>query len=312
MTKTYTRATKVATSVLIFGVAASLAGNIQAIHLDNAKPGIGAIASAIVWPLVLFGVVELLLHTPWLASWRDRLTKGATVLAVGAVAAWVSYWHLANVLSHYGYDVASRYAGPVAVDMAMVLSALALNRVGQARRTQSAKTVDVSTDTLPDGTVVDIANGQIVGVGRTVDAEDMASGQANDYVLPSGDIVPLASWQDGLNRAVTDAGQELATEAEDWLAGLRDRVPSEPTLPVPVPVIPGPAPRERKPRAERQIDPDEAIRLVAVGLVEDHYNKGEIAELLAGWYGVSTRTIRRQGWWTAAMGRDASEGANAS
>lgn len=298
MTKTYTRATIVATLVLAFGVLASLAGNVQAIHLDNAKPGIGAIISATLWPLVLFGVVELLLHTPWVANWRDHVTKVATVLAVASVAAWISYWHLANVLSHYGYDVASRYAGPVAVDMAMVLSALALNRVGQARRTQAAKNRHITDDKPWE----DMAN----WTAPVATAEDMAMQTA--YIEDVAEDV--ANWQDGLNRAVSDAGQELATEAEDWLAGLRDRVPVVPTPAVPV--VPGPAPRERKPRAERQIDPDEAIPLVAVGLVEGHYGKGEIAELLAGWYGVSTRTIRRQGWWTAAMGRDASEGANAS
>ena len=134
MSKIHRRPTAVATAVLVTGILASLAGNLQAINLDNAAPGVGAHISAVFWPTMLFGTVELLIHVPWLANWRDRLTKGGVLILVAAVAGWVSYWHLANVLSHYGYDVASRYAGPLAVDAAMVLAALALNRVGQARR----------------------------------------------------------------------------------------------------------------------------------------------------------------------------------
>lgn len=142
--KTHRRAIIVSTSVLIAGVAASLAGNLQAINLDNHRPGIGAYISAVIWPVFLFASIEVLLHTPWLANWRDRLTKGMAVAMVGGVAAYVSYFHLANVLSSYGYDVASRYAGPLAIDACMAMATLALNRVGQARR--AATYASVSTD----------------------------------------------------------------------------------------------------------------------------------------------------------------------
>ena len=146
--KTYRRPVVVATTVLATGVLASLAGNLQAINLDNQAPGIGAHISAVFWPVILFGTVELLIHTPWMSNWRDRLTKGAVVILVAGVAAWVSYWHLANVLSHYGYDVASRYVGPLAVDAAMVLATLALNRIGHARRAAMAEQrfLDTPTD----------------------------------------------------------------------------------------------------------------------------------------------------------------------
>jgi hypothetical protein len=297
MTK-HTRATIVATLVLTGGVAASLAGNIVAIHLDNQRPGVGAIVSATVWPLVLFGVVELLLHTPWVANWRDHLTKLATVTLVASVAAWISYWHLANVLSHYGYDVASRYAGPLAVDSAMVLAALALNRVGQARRS-------VAIGHNPDGSTFTVQNkdgSPVTDMPRLLDApRPMTEQEAEDLRLR------FVAMADGTDRAVQDAGQELAAEAEGWLAGLQSRVQTEPTLPVPV--SPGPG-RERKPRTE--IDAQEAQELAWRGRVDGHYRAGEIAELLAGWYGVSARTIRRQAWWSEAMGRDASEAADAS
>src|SRR3982751_5435028 len=186
----------VATTVLVLGVAASLAGNLQAINLDNAQPGVGAYISATAWPLALFGVVELLIHTPWLASWRDGITKVAVLILVGSAAAWISYWHLANVLSHYGYDVASRYAGPVAIDAAMVLAALALDRVVQARRVQpmdngSDQAVDIALDnpagqwTVPVASVQDVAESEAAFAGQLDNAEltsaakdaDRAAGQ---------------------------------------------------------------------------------------------------------------------------------------
>jgi hypothetical protein len=313
MTKrTHTRAAKVATLVLVLGVLASLAGNLQAIYLDNARPGIGAVISAMVWPLAVLGMVELLLHTPWLANWRDHLTKLATVLLVAAVATWVSYWHLANVLSHYGYDVASRYAGPLAIDAAMVLAALALNRIGLARRAPV-----VSDMALPIGVHAD-------GTPATMDMstawESIRHAQlANDTTdaMPLNTLsTELGSMYPAADRAIQDAGAEPAAETENWLDALAGRVPlDDPVLPAPVTVIPGPRtplPRRAPGRTRTEIDPAEASLFAMAGRAEGHYSAGEIAELLAGWYGVSTRTIRRQEWWKVAMQGDASEGANAS
>lgn len=265
----------VATSVLVLGVAATLAGNLQAINLDNANPGVGAYISAIWWPLALFGVVELLIHTPWLANWRDRMTKGAVLVAVASVAAWVSYWHLANVLSHYGYDVASRYAGPVAIDAAMVLAALALDRVVQARRGHVSKRVDIQ-----------LATGGIVHGPRPMlwTADGVVHKPAKDTTAE-------------VDKAISEAGQDVANEAESWLAGLASRV-EDTTSTLPVPVSPAPAQGGRSAKVRLTMaDGTEASELAAMGR-DNGLKAGEIAELLAGWYGVSTRTIRRQPWWT--------------
>jgi hypothetical protein len=315
-TKNYTRATVVATSVLAFGVAASLAGNVQAIHLDNARPGIGAILSAVVWPLILFGVVEMLLHTPWIDDWRDNLTKLATVLAVGGVAAWISYWHLANVLSHFGYDVASRYAGPLAVDMGMILAARALYRVGLAKRGQ--------VDTGKAGTVSTlVAKDMVAGLTSVaMDSKDIPRATAEDVAISEaafrGDFGPVSTPGHDVHlstaltdRLVDDDATRLGDEAESYLAGLQKRVPTEHTPPVPV--TPGPSGARRpSPRPRTEIDAEEAYTLALTGKAHGAYSRGEIRELLAGWYGVSTRTIRRQPWWTAAMGKESSEGAGAS
>jgi len=132
--KSHTRPLIVATLVLTSGVAASLAGNLQAINLDSARPGIGQYISAIIWPLFLFGAIEVMLHTPWVKSWRDGLTKWAGLTSVAGVSLWVSYDHLVHVLTAYGYDTVSAHIGPLAIDLTMAMATMALNRIGQSRR----------------------------------------------------------------------------------------------------------------------------------------------------------------------------------
>lgn len=286
----YTRATIVATTVLAGGILASLAGNLQAIHLDNARPGIGAIVSAIFWPLAIFGVVELVLHTPWVANWRDHLTKLATVVLVGGVAFWVSYWHLANVLSQYGYDVASRYTGPLAVDMAMILAALALNRVGQARRgpvpmvghgpVSNGQEYWPSDLTKPDGQGEELATGQEAPWTPPDETLDVATGHwptrdAASWTVP---VVPgqmdmdLASVQAGEDKAMSELGQEVVRGAESFLA----------TQPV------SPAPG----RATR-VDKGEVAEMIRE-LWGQGKSAAETDETVAGWFNCSTRTARRE------------------
>lgn len=244
MSKPHTRPMAVATLVLAAGVATSLAGNLQAIHLDNARPGVGAHVSAIIWPLFLFASIEVLLHTPWLVNWRDRLTKGLAIGLVGAVAAYVSYFHLAHVLSNYGYDRASRYAGPLAIDACMAMATLALNRVGQARRAvASVRPAEVATGEPAE--IVSHAN---------------AADEAESYI------------------------RRLAAELDST---------TTPAVPVSVTAI-GPSLEPQRKRAARMTpeQAQEAQDLARIGREHD-LPAGHIAALLAGWYGVSPRTIYR-------------------
>lgn len=300
-TRAHRRPAAVATLVLLAGVAASLAGNLQAINLDNAAPGIGAYISATVWPLWLFGTVELLLHTPWLSNWRDRLTKGAAVLLVASVAAWVSYWHLANVLSHYGYDVASRYAGPLAIDAAMVLATLALNRVGHARRLANGQ------DTRwvnPGQVATKLANGQDggqPGLGQALaNTEDVAtkSGQwplANDFVARMKEDVAMST---GLppHMIGQDDGQDLAKayatvgdEVSDYLASLANH-PELDTTSTP----PAPLPQRQATERARVAKYDKAAARIAIqGALEAGTEGAQIDAAVSEAFGVSTRTARR-------------------
>lgn len=193
---THRRPLIVATTVLVVGVATSVAGNVQAINLDAADPGVGQHISAVFWPAMLFLMVELLLHTPWLSNWRDHLTKIAAVVCVAAVAGWVSYWHLAHVLSDYGYDVASRYAGPLAVDVAVGLATLALNRIGHARRGQALAK-------------------RAVASGQAVAKEDVATPEVlATQPTPPEWVAELEEWDVAMDLAIAAEGRDVARAAE--------------------------------------------------------------------------------------------------
>jgi hypothetical protein len=268
-TKTHRRPAAVATVTLLGGITASLAGNLQAINLGSHTPGIGAYISATIWPLTLLAVVEVLIHTPWMRNWRDGLTKAVAVSLVGAMAAYISYFHLAHTLSAYGYDVASRYAGPLAIDAAMVMATLALNRVGHARRAALAPPVQV-------------ASVQPAPVQYVATEADVAESEA----AFRGEGIP--SYED------------VATEAQSYLDRLSTELASEvaPVSAVPV----SPAPSNNAVKAESV--PDEAVSYLSAWLIarqdgQDAPRPGEVDALLAGHFGITPRTVRR--WRTALV-----------
>lgn len=201
MTKTpkpHRRALTVSTSALLGGIAVSLAGNLQAINLHGA-PGVGATLSAIVWPLFLFAAIEVMLHTPWVRSWRDGLTKWAALLVVAFTAFWISYWHMAHVLAAYGYDTVSSHVGPLAIDVLMAAATLSLNRVGQARRVATLP-LDMATPVphaAPSGLLAswtmedDAAYAQDVANGSIWDRLDTALDMSTTPAAPL-DIRPVS------------------------------------------------------------------------------------------------------------------------
>jgi hypothetical protein len=151
--KSFRRPTAVAATVIGMGLVASIAGNVQSIILQPGAPSVGAMISAFWWPALLFAMIELAIHTPWgTGGWRVIQWMGAGV--IGGLAFYISYFHLAHVLSYFGYDVISRYAGPITVDVAMMVATLAMHRVGVAKRAEVASVAtsggqtEVASDTM--------------------------------------------------------------------------------------------------------------------------------------------------------------------
>jgi hypothetical protein len=117
-------------------VAASVAANIL-----HAQPNpISKVIAA--WPpLALLITVELIsrvpMHRRWLAAVRLAATTG-----IAAIAAWVSYWHMAAVASRYGETAPTPYLLPLSVDGLIIVASVSL--VELAGRIRAAEQVPVA------------------------------------------------------------------------------------------------------------------------------------------------------------------------
>src|SRR5437764_11538969 len=132
-------------ATLTLGVAASVAANVL---LALPYPISQAIAA---WPpLSLLLTVELIsrvpMHRRLLAAARLAATAG-----IAAIAAWVSYWHMAAVAARYGETTSSAYLLPLSVDGLIVVASVCLVELG-GRLATAVVTRDVAT--VPDAPVV--------------------------------------------------------------------------------------------------------------------------------------------------------------
>lgn len=94
----------------------------------------------------------------------------------------------------------------------------------------------------------------------------------------------ISEWFDGAELAITQMGEQVAREAEAYVAA-----------------APAPAAKDSV-----KVPAVEAAELATVGARESDFTLGQISELLGEYYGVSARTIRRQSWWPAVSGRPVS------
>jgi Protein of unknown function (DUF2637) len=105
---------------LVLGVAASIAANVLHARDNLISQTIAA------WPpLALLLTVELISRVPV----HHRGLAGARVCAaaiIAAIAAWVSYWHMAGVTARYGESPASAQLMPISVDGLIVVASISL------------------------------------------------------------------------------------------------------------------------------------------------------------------------------------------
>ncbi|MQY04146.1 DUF2637 domain-containing protein [Actinomadura macrotermitis] len=136
-----------ATGAFGLGVAVSISANVAHTYHPGADviaaahqaggyvPPIGAQVAAAFYPLALLLVVELLARMPWPGGWWWRLARYGGTGLVAAVAAVVSYRHMAALLAAYGEDELTSRIGPAAVDGLMVVASFALLALGREATT---------------------------------------------------------------------------------------------------------------------------------------------------------------------------------
>jgi hypothetical protein len=118
--------------VLALGVAASVSANILHAQHDLIAQCIAA------WPPVaLLITVEMVSRIPVSGRAWTVIRIGAT-LAIAGIAAWISYWHMAGVVAHYGEVGSVPYLLPVSVDGLIVAASVSLVELAGRAREQRA------------------------------------------------------------------------------------------------------------------------------------------------------------------------------
>ena len=146
-------------ATLTLGVAASVAANILHADTNPISQGIAA------WPpLALLLTVELVSRVPVHRRSLGVLRVLATA-TISGIAAWVSYWHMAGVASHYGEVGASAYLLPVSVDGLIVVASISLVELaGRIRHAEDLGTERPSTvvSPMPSDRASDAGAGEVL------------------------------------------------------------------------------------------------------------------------------------------------------
>lgn len=132
-----------ARATLGLGIGASLAANMLAAHPSL----IGRLVAG--WsPLALMLTVELLSRVPTSSGHLSRLRVVAAG-AIAAIAAWVSYWHMAEVSLSVGESTVAAHLLPLSVDGLVVVASICLveisNHLNPSRTRTARPTADTST-----------------------------------------------------------------------------------------------------------------------------------------------------------------------
>jgi len=173
---------------LVLGVAASVAANVLHARPDPVAQIIAA------WPpLALLLTVELISRVPvdrrLLAAARLAATTG-----IAAIAAWVSYWHMAGVAARYGEHGASPYLLPLSVDGLVIVASVSLVELaGRIRTTHPAGQADTSEAPAagprhqPVLSAFRATDGATVAAGRRVDTQPLVLAHPRPGARPTGE-----------------------------------------------------------------------------------------------------------------------------
>lgn len=113
------------TAGFAIGVLASLSANVAHVYVLS-RPPIGAVIASAFWPLALLISIEVIARVDWpVGRWWWSVRYGG-LTTVAAIAAVISYKHMAGLLRFYGEDGLSAALGPIAVDGLMLVCSAAL------------------------------------------------------------------------------------------------------------------------------------------------------------------------------------------
>lgn len=116
------------------GITVSIAANMLHAHIGDSPAGPAELIGAAFWPIALLLALEVLTRVSWPAGfWWWGFARFVGVGLVALVAAFVSYRHMAGLLTDWGEDWWNAHLGPLAVDGLMLIAAAALLAISRTR-----------------------------------------------------------------------------------------------------------------------------------------------------------------------------------
>jgi len=208
---------------LVLGVAASVAANVLHARPDPVAQIIAA------WPpLALLLTVELISRVPV----DRRLLAAARLVAttgIAAIAAWVSYWHMAGVAARYGEHGASPYLLPLSVDGLVIVASVSLVELAGRLRTahpasQPAAPVDTSMAAAglrhqPAPGAFRATDGATAAAGQRVDSQPLMLAHPLLEARPTGEKTGAPAAGQPPQAGQTAHGWPADTPAPDAPAG---------------------------------------------------------------------------------------------
>src|SRR3954464_2761826 len=122
----------------VFGSVVSVLANVMDARLPPAgadaswTPSIEAQLAAAVWPLSLLLAVEAVARVRWAKGWVWVAARFGGAGAVALFSAWITYWHIRDVLMAWRYEESSAAVGPFVVDGLMVITGFALLSIARS------------------------------------------------------------------------------------------------------------------------------------------------------------------------------------
>lgn len=146
----------------VFGSVVSVLANVMDARLPPAgagaswTPSIEAQLAAAVWPLSLLLAVEAVARVRWAKGWVWVAARFGGAGAVALFSAWISYWHIRDVLMAWRYEESSAAVGPFVVDGLMVITGFALLSIARSADRPADQHLDAAgTPAGTGGTDVD-------------------------------------------------------------------------------------------------------------------------------------------------------------
>jgi hypothetical protein len=220
-------------ATLTLGVAASVAANIL-----HARPNPISQAIAAWPPLALLLTVELISRVPMHRKLLAAARLGATA-GIAAIAAWVSYWHMAGVAARYGESPSSAYLLPLSVDGLIIVGSVSL--VELAGRIRGIETAMQKAAEAKAEAAADVAAAAAV---QRAAAEAAAVAAAVVEPVEPAPAPPPAEPAPAVRHPAKKAAAKKAA-AKKVPAKAATRRPASKTTPTR-----GAAPRQRRPAAE--------------------------------------------------------------